>query len=99
MRADNLKMWLVATRKAEKDETTTGAETTEENEATEFTELTEPKEVANWERVVDLVQTAFREGRLAEEATRKVVVLIHKGKKYYRVIGLVGVMWKVVVAI
>ena len=27
-----------------------------------------PAEVSNWERVVDLIQTAFGEGRLAEEA-------------------------------
>ena len=42
---------------------------------------------------------AFREGKLAEEATWKAVVLIPKGKKDYRGIGLVEVMWKVVVAI
>ena len=29
----------------------------------------EPSEAANWERVVDLVQTEFREVRLVEEAT------------------------------
>ena len=50
-------------------------------------------------RFVDLVQTAFREGKLAEEATWQGVVLITKGKKDYRGIGLVEVMWKVVVAI
>ena len=48
---------------------------------------------------MDLVQTAFREGILAEEATWQVVVLIPKGKKDYRVIVLVEVMWKVVAAI
>ena len=48
---------------------------------------------------MDLVQTAFREGDLAEEATWKAVILIPKGKKYYRGIGLVEVMWKVVGAI
>ena len=31
--------------------------------------------------VVDLVQMAFQEGRLVEEAMRKVVVLIPNGKK------------------
>ena len=45
---------------------------------------------------MDLVQTAFREGELAEEATWQAVVLIPKGKKDYRGIGLVEVMWKVV---
>ena len=34
----------------------------------------------NWERVVELVQTAFWDGDLAEEATWQTVVLIPKGK-------------------
>ena len=63
MRAKHTKMWMTAERKATKDETTTGEETTEGKESTDSTELTE---AANWEIVVDLVQTAFREGRLAE---------------------------------
>ena len=50
-------------------------------------------------RVVELVQTAFRDGDLAEEATWQAVVLIPKGKKDYRGIGLVEVMGKVVAAI
>ena len=49
--------------------------------------------------MVDLVQTAFREGWLAEDYIWQAGVLISKGKKYYRVIGLVEVMWKVVVVI
>ena len=49
--------------------------------------------------MLDLVQVAFREGRLVEEATWKAVVLISKGGKDYRGIGLVEVMWKVVAAI
>ena len=53
----------------------------------------------NWERLVELVQTAFKEGRLAEEAMWQAVVLIPKGKKYYHGICLVEVMWKVVEAI
>ena len=48
---------------------------------------------------MDLVQAAFREGKLPEEATWQAVVLIPKGEKYYRGIGLVEVTWKVVVAI
>ena len=36
---------------------------------------------------------------MAEEATWQTVVLIPKGRKEYRVIGLVEVMWKVVAAI
>ena len=47
----------------------------------------------------DLVQTAFREGRLEEEATWQAVVLINKGEKDYCGIGLVEVMWKVVTVI
>ena len=46
-----------------------------------------------------MVQTAFRDGDLAEEATWQAVVLIPKGKKDYRGIILVEVMWKVVAAI
>ena len=53
----------------------------------------------NWTRFVDLVQTAFREGELAEEAMWQAVVIIPKGKKDYQGIGLVEVMWNVVVAI
>ena len=53
----------------------------------------------NWTRFVDLVQTAFREGELAEEAKLQALVLIPKGKKDYRGIVLVEVMWKVVAAI
>ena len=45
----------------------------------------------NWTRFVDLFQTAFRDGDLAEEATWQAVVLIPKGKKDYRGIGLVEV--------
>ena len=50
-------------------------------------------------RVVDLVQTAFRDGYLAEEETWQAVFLIPKEKKDYRGIDLVEVMWKVVAAI
>ena len=49
--------------------------------------------------MVDLEQTAFREGRLTEEATWQVVVLIPKGENDYHVNSLVEVMWKVVVEI
>ena len=41
----------------------------------------------------------FDEGKLAEEATWQALVLIPKGKKDYRGIGLVELMWKVVAAI
>ena len=45
---------------------------------------------------MDLVQTAFGEGRLAEEFTWQEVVLIPKGVKDYCGIGREEVMWKVV---
>ena len=43
---------------------------------------------------MELVQTAFREGELAEEAKWQAVVLITKGKKDYRGISLVEAMWR-----
>ena len=60
---------------------------------------TEPTEADNWEMIVDLVQSAFREGNLVEEAMWRAMFLIPKGKKDYRGFGLVEVMWKVVAAI
>ena len=48
---------------------------------------------------MDLVQTAFWEGEIAEETTWKTVVLIPEGRKEYRGIGLVEVLWKVVAEI
>ena len=50
---------------------------------------TEPTEAANWAMIVELVQPVLREGKLAEEATLQVVVLIPRGKKDYQGIGLV----------
>ena len=58
-----------------------------------------PTEASNWERVAEILQKAFGEGRLAEKATWQAVVLIPKGEKDYRRIGLMEVMWKVVAAI
>ena len=49
--------------------------------------------------MVALVQVAFMEGRLAEEATWKAVVLIPKGGQDYLFIGLVAVVCKVVMVI
>ena len=46
--------------------------------------------------MVDLVQAAFEEGRLADENMWQVVVLTPKGKRDYRDIGLMEVMCKVV---
>ena len=90
MRAEHLKGWLEAARRKETGETADtkrgGQENTREG-------------AENWTRFMDLVQTAFRDGDLAEEATWQAVFLIPKGKKDYRGIDLVEVMWKVVAAI
>ena len=48
---------------------------------------------------MDLVQIAFREEELVEEEMCQAVVLITKGKKEYRGICLMEVMWKVVAAV
>ena len=76
MRAEHLKGWLVEARKEEREEATADHDTTTEGttegpdgmgreETKDIREKT-PAEDSNWERVVDLVQTAFGEGRLAE---------------------------------
>ena len=44
-----------------------------------------------WGKVVEMTQTAFRDGKLAEEAAWQMVVLIPKGKGEFRGIGLVEV--------
>ena len=41
----------------------------------------------NWTRAVDLVQLAFREGKIVEEAIWQAVVLIPNRNKDYRGIG------------
>ena len=97
MRAQHLKRCLAAAKKAEKDAITTArTETTESRGNTEVHTGTEPTEVDNYAMVVNLIQTAFREGKLAEEVTWQAVVLSPKGKKDYRGIGLVEVMWQLV---
>ena len=48
---------------------------------------------------MEIIQTAFQEGELAEESTWQAVVLIPKGKGDYQGISLVKVMWKVVTVI
>ena len=52
-----------------------------------------------WGKVVELTQTAFRDGNLAEEATWQTVILIPKGKGEFRGIGLVEVIWKLLTLI
>ena len=100
MRSEHLKRCLAAAIKVETNATTTAqAETTENRGNMAVQPATEPREADNWTMVVYLIQTAFQEGKLAEEATWKAMVLIPKGKKGYQVIGLVEVLWKVVAAI
>ena len=41
-----------------------------------------------------IVQTTFRDGRLMEERTWQKFVIIPKGNRGFRVIGLVEVLWK-----
>ena len=91
MRAEHLKGWLAVSKRRNIEAAEEVKGTTDGEEGG----LMEP----NWERLLDLVQTAFREGRLAEEATRKAVVLRPKGEKDYHGIGLVEAMWKVVAVI
>ena len=50
--------------------------------------------MTHWGVVMYLVRAAFGEGRLAEEATWKVMVLITKGKGKYHGVSLVKVVWK-----
>ena len=91
MREEDLKVWLAAARRREKKRETTE----KKGEGREDTR----GGAENWVRVVELVQTAFRDGDLAEEATWQAIVLIPKGKKDYRGIALVELMWKVVAVI
>ena len=46
-----------------------------------------------------MLQTAFRDGKLADEAAWQTVVLIPKGKGEFRGIGLVEVTWKLMTVI
>ena len=73
MQAEHLKGWLAASNRG-KMAAEKGEEKTEEEE--EGGDL--------WGKLVDPIQTAFREGEMAEEATWQIVVLILKGKKEYR---------------
>ena len=52
-----------------------------------------------WGELVELTQTEFREWEMVEEYMWQTMLLILKGKKEYRGIGLVEITWKFVVAI
>ena len=78
MRAEDLKGWLAAARRGEKErEAATKHRGGESQKADKVG-------AENWERVGDLVQTAFREGDMAEDSTWQAVVLIPKRKGDYR---------------
>ena len=95
MRAEDLEGWLAEARRGEKERETNTKDGGDRGGEREFQTEAE----GHWGRVVELIQTAFRDGELAEEATWQAVVLIPKGKGEYRGIGLVEVMWKVVTVI
>ena len=46
-----------------------------------------------------MIHAAFRKGHLAEECTWQTVILISKGKRNYRGIGILEVLWKTVTGI
>ena len=49
---------------------------------------------ANWDRVVDIIQTYFWYGRLLTECMWQMVVLIPKGNGGFRGNGILEVLWK-----
>ena len=115
MRAEHLREWLwehqageaakvntkEAEAEAEAEVETSGSESEEkESEAEEGTaDGVEERDLTKWEKVVELVQLAFRDGFIAEEAAWQAVVLIPKGGGDYCGIGLLEVIWKVVAVI
>ena len=94
MRVEHLKRWLATALKAQKENEKAqkeAATTTERSGMIENGETSEAQtetETDNWTRVLDLVQSSLWEGKLAEVAMWQTVVLITKGKKDYRGIGL-----------
>ena len=101
MRTKNLQEWLrehQAKEAAAEVEELTATEKRERGDD-EGGEEGEERDKSKWDMVVQLVQTAFRDGVLAEEATWQTVVLIPKGGGDYRIIGLMEVVWKAVTVI
>ena len=88
IRAEHLKGWLVDSNRGKLAEEKGEDKTEAEEDGGDL-----------WGKLVELTQTAFWEGEMAEEATWQTVVLIPKGKKEYRGVGLVEVTWKGVAAI
>ena len=52
-----------------------------------------------WKVIVEIVQTAFSTGEMAEEMVWQIIALIPKGGGAFRGVGLVEVLWKVVAII
>ena len=70
MRAEQLKRWLATVRKSEKEKAEKEVTTTERagmKENSETSAAQSDMEADNWMMVVDLVQSAFREGKLTEK--------------------------------
>ena len=61
MRAENLKGWLAASKREKREAAEKGGGKTDGDEG----EPTEP----HWENLVELIQTAFQEWELSDEAT------------------------------
>ena len=53
----------------------------------------------NWQKVVFIIQAYFRDGTLAKDSTWYTVILIPKGKRELRGIGLVKIIWKAVASL
>ena len=52
-----------------------------------------------WDKVVSIIHVAFRERYIPDALMWKTMVLIPKGKREYRGIGLVETIWKVCTSI
>ena len=50
----------------------------------------------NWDRVVNLIQTCFRERQVPTQLSWSTAVLLPKGNGDYRGIGLLEISWKVI---
>ena len=85
MGVGDLKGWLAAAEGGKERETNNKDGGDREGEWEGQTEAE-----GHWGRVLEIIQTAFWDGELAEEVTWQAVVLIPKGKGDYRGIGLVG---------
>ena len=88
IRAEHIKGWLTAAKRGGVGEEKGKKKTEAEEEGEEM-----------WVKVVEMTQTAFRDGKLVEEAAWQTVVLIHKGKGEFRGIGLLEVTWKLMTVI